>query len=177
MTLHSAAAAAVALLLVQAPQGPPPARMDIEGTRNATRVDATFACAGATTPAAFAEIREQGFVSIVNLRREQEPGADIPGARDAAAQAGLKFIHIPVDGARPDAASAQAFIAAVTDPSNQPVFVHCATANRVAAMWLVKRIVVDGWEVERARAEAKQIGLTNAELERFALDYAATHKR
>lgn len=163
------------LLLTQSPTGP--TKVEIDGARNVTRVDATIACAGATTPAAFAEIRKQGFVSIINLRRDQEPAADIPGARAAATQAGLKFVHIPVDGARPDPASAEAFIAAVTDPANQPAFVHCGTANRVAAMWLIKRVVVDGWDVERAKAEATVIGLTSADLERFALDYAATHKR
>ena len=167
--------AAFALVFGLGSQGPE--KMTIGGANNVTRVDATIACAGATTPAAFAEIRKQGFVSIVNLRREQEPGADIAGARSAATQAGLKYVHIPVDGARPDPASAQAFIAAVTDPANQPAFVHCGSANRVAAMWLIKRVVVDGWDVERAKAEAKVIGLTNAELERFALDYAASHKR
>lgn len=167
---------AVALWLFL-PQATGPTKIDIAGANNVTRVDATIACAGATTPAAFAEIRKQGFASIINLRREQEPGADIPAARDAAAQAGLKFVHIPVDGARPDPAAAESFIAAVTNPANQPAFVHCGTANRVAAMWLIKRVVVDGWDVERARTEAKTIGLTNAELERFALDYAATHRR
>jgi uncharacterized protein (TIGR01244 family) len=164
-----------ALLLFVPVQGP--TKVEIDGARNVTRVDATIACAGATTPAAFAEIRKQGFASIINLRREQEPGADIPGARAAAQQAGLKYVHIPVDGARPDEASAEAFITAVTDPANQPAFVHCGTANRVAAMWLIKRVVVDGWEVERAHEEAKVIGLTSADLERFALDYAATHRR
>jgi uncharacterized protein (TIGR01244 family) len=163
------------LLLTQVPTGP--TKVEIDGARNVTRVDATIACAGATTPAAFAEIKKQGFASIINLRREQEPGADIPGARAAAQQAGLKYVHIPVDGARPDEASAEAFITAVTDPANQPAFVHCGTANRVAAMWLIKRVVVDGWEIERAHEEAKVIGLTSAELERFALDYAATHRR
>jgi hypothetical protein len=64
------------LLLTHAPQGP--AKVEIEGSTNVTRVDATIACAGATSPAAFAEIRRQGFASIINLRREQEPGADIP---------------------------------------------------------------------------------------------------
>lgn len=175
MIMRALAAAVVLLVSMAASQGP--TKIAIEGSNNVTRVDASIACAGATSPAAFAEIRKQGFVSIINLRREQEPGADIPGARAAAAQAGLKFIHIPVDGARPDPASAEAFIAAVTNPSNQPAFVHCGTANRVAAMWLIKRIVVDGWDVERAKDEATTIGLTSAELERFALDYAATHKR
>jgi uncharacterized protein (TIGR01244 family) len=164
------------LLLTQAPPGGV-TQVELEGARNVTRVDATIMCAGATSPAAFAEIRKQGFASIINLRREQEPGADIPGARAAAEQAGLKYVHIPFDGARPDPASAEAFISAVTEPSNQPAFVHCGTANRVAALWLIKRVVVDGWEVDRAQAEAKLIGLTSADLERFALDYAATHRR
>lgn len=163
------------LLLAQAQTGP--TKVEIAGANNVTRVDATIACAGATSPAAFAEIRKQGFASIINLRRDQEPGADIAGARDAAQKAGLKYVHIPVDGARPDPASAEAFIKAVTDSSNQPAFVHCGTANRVAAMWLIKRVVVDGWEIDRAQAEAKAIGLTSADLERFALDYAATHRR
>jgi uncharacterized protein (TIGR01244 family) len=167
--------AGVAILLLSQVSGPE--KVDIAGANNVTRVDATIACAGATTPAAFAEIKKQGFASIVNLRREQEPGADIAGARAAAQQAGLRYVHIPVDGARPDPAAAEAFIGAVTDPANQPAFVHCGTANRVAAMWLIKRVVVDGWEIDRAQAEAKTIGLTSAELERFALDYAATHRR
>lgn len=154
-----------------------PAKETIPGAANVTRVDATVACAGATSASALPEIRKRGFVSVVNLRREQEPGAEIPAARTAAAAAGLKFIHIPVDGARPDPASAEAFINAVTDPANQPVFVHCASANRVAAMWLIKRVVVDGWEIPRATSEAELIGLTNASLRQFALDYAATHRR
>lgn len=154
-----------------------PAKDTIPGAANVTRVDATIACAGATSAEAFPEIRKRGYASIVNLRREEEPGADIAGARAAAATTGLKFIHIPVDTARPDGASAEAFIKAVTDPANQPVFVHCASANRVAAMWLIKRIVVDGWEVPRATAEADAIGLTNAGLRQFALEYAAAHKR
>ena len=38
----------------------------------------------------------------------------------------------------------------MTDPANQPAYIHCASANRVGAMWLIKRVVVDGWDVPRA---------------------------
>lgn len=152
-------------------------RESIPGAANVTRVDATVACAGATRTEAFPEIKKRGFASILNLRRDQEPGADIAAARAAATAAGLKFIHIPVDGARPDPAAADAFLKAVTDRANQPVFIHCASANRVAAMWLIKRVVVDGWEIPKATAEAEAIGLTNAGLKQFALDYAASHRR
>ena len=160
------------LLLLQGPQ-----KETLAGSVNVTRVDATVACAGATSVDAFPEIKKRGYVAIVNLRREQEPGADIAAARTAAAAAGLKFIHIPVDGSRPDGASADAFVQAVTDPSNQPVFVHCASANRVAAMWLIKRVVVDGWGIEKATKEAETIGLTNPQLKQFAIEYAAARKR
>ena len=39
-------------------------------------------------------------------------------------------------------------------------------------MWMIKRIVVDRWEVERAEAEAAAMGLTNAALKQWAIEYA-----
>jgi hypothetical protein len=53
-----------------------------------------------------------------------------------------------------------------------PAFIHCASANRASAMWLIKRIVVDHWEVERAGAEAEPLGLTNAALKQWAIENA-----
>ena len=47
----------------------------------------------------------------------------------------------------------------------------------VGAMWLIKRVVADGWEVPRATEEATAIGLTSPALKKFALDYVAAHKR
>jgi uncharacterized protein (TIGR01244 family) len=149
----------------------------LPGATNVTRVDAMVMCGGATSPAAFSELKKRGFVSVINLRRNAEPDADIPGAEAAAAAAGLKFIHIPVDAASPDPASADAFLNAVKDRSNQPVYIHCASANRAAAMWLIKRMVVDGWDAGRASEEAATIGLTNLTLKQFALDYANAHRK
>jgi hypothetical protein len=39
------------------------------------------------------------------------------------------------------------------------------------------RVVQDGWPVDKATTEAKAIGLTAPGLEKFALDYIATHKK
>jgi protein tyrosine phosphatase (PTP) superfamily phosphohydrolase (DUF442 family) len=64
----------------------------------------------------------------------------------------------------------------VTDKKNQPAFVHCASANRAAAMWMIKRMVVDKWDADRAGTEAAALGLTNSALKTFALNYAAAHK-
>ena len=159
------------LLLAQAPE-----KTTLPGATNVTRVDATVMCGGATTTQAFPELKKLGFNSIVNLRREQEPGADVPASKTAAASAGLKYIHIPFDAANPDPKIADTFIAAVTHKTNQPVYIHCASANRVGALWLIKRVLVDGWEVPRATEEAVAIGLTHENLKKYALDYVEKHK-
>ena len=167
--------AAVFFLLFFAQQGP--VKASLPGATNFTRVDATVACAGATTTEAYPELKKRGYVAVVSLRRDTEPGADIPGAKAAAAAAGLRYIHIPLDPAAITESDVDTFLKAVSDRANQPVYIHCASANRVGAMWLIKRVVVDGWDVQHATDEAVAIGLTNAALKKFAIDYATSHRR
>jgi uncharacterized protein (TIGR01244 family) len=154
----------------------PPVKETIPGASNVTRVDAVVMCGGATTPEAFPELKKRGFASVINLRLADEPGVDIDAARTAAAAAGLRYVHVPVDRASPDKASIDAFLKAVADRANQPMYIHCGSANRVAALWLVKRVLIDGWDVERATAEATAIGLTSAALKKFAIEYATAHR-
>ena len=154
-----------------------PAKTTLPGATNVTRVDAVVMCGGATTSEAFPELKRQGFNSVINLRRDSEPGADVTGSRAAATGAGLKYVHVPVDPAKPDDAAVKAFLAAVSDPANQPMYIHCGSANRVGAMWLIKRVVLDGWDIERATAEATAIGLTSAPLKQFAVEYATSHQK
>ena len=149
----------------------------IEGVRNFTVVDATVGCAGATEVTAIPAIAAKGYKSIVNLRLETEPGAAIPESRAAAEKAGIKFISLPLNASAPDMAVADAFIKAVTDKANQPVFIHCASANRAGALWMAKRLLVDKWDPAKALEEARLIGLTNPGLEKFALDYVAARRK
>ena len=58
----------------------------VPGIVNFSSVESTVACAGATTPAAMAEVKRYGYASVVNLRQANEKGADIE-AGTAAAQA------------------------------------------------------------------------------------------
>jgi uncharacterized protein (TIGR01244 family) len=161
--------AAAATLTAQVPQKEP-----VDGVRNFTRVDATVACAGATEPRALAEVARRGYRSVIDLRESGEAGAALDESRAAARAAGLTFISLPFNGSRPDAAVVDAFIKAVTDPANQPAFVHCASGNRAAALWMAKRMVVDRWPQDRAAAEAEAIGLTSKTLRAFVVAYAAS---
>jgi len=144
----------------------------VPGIVNFAKVETTVACAGATTPAALAEVKRMGYASVINLRQASEPGAEIEASAAAAKAAGLNYIHIPFNTASPDAAVVDTFIKAVTDKANQPAFIHCASANRAAALWMVKRIAVDKWDVERASTEATALGLTSPALKAFAIEQA-----
>jgi len=68
------------------------------------------------------------------------------------------------------------FLATVADTKNQPVFVHCGSANRVGGMWMIKRVLQDKWSVERAREEAEAIGLREPAMIAFVTEYINAHK-
>ena len=152
-------------------------KQEIAGIRNYSRVDATVGCGGATDPAAMAALRKEGYVSVINLRLANEEGANVDAGRAAAQAAGLKYIHLPFNAAMPDSKVVDSFLAAVADKSNQPVFIHCGSANRVGGVWMIKRALQDKWPLDRALTEAQAIGLNNPALQAFATDYIKSHQR
>ena len=152
-------------------------RPTVPGVTNFARVETTIACAGAVTPESVVELKKLGYASIVNLRQASETGANVEAEAEAAKTAGLHYVHLPLNGSSPDPAVVDQFLRVIVDPDNQPALVHCATGNRAAALWLIKRLVVDGWDEERATKEAADLGLTSAPLKVFALDYAASHRK
>jgi uncharacterized protein (TIGR01244 family) len=151
-------------------------KKEVTGIRNYSRVDATVGCGGQVDPAAMKALKGEGYVSVINLRLASEEGANVDASRDAAQAAGLKYIHLPFNAAQPDTKVVDSFLAAVADKSNQPVFIHCGSANRVGGMWMIKRVLQDKWAMDRAEKEAEAIGLTNPQLKLFARDYITKHQ-
>jgi uncharacterized protein (TIGR01244 family) len=169
------AAALTAVVLAAVPALAQVQKKEIAGVANYSRVDATFGCGGRVDPSAMRALKAEGYVSVVNLRQASEPGADVEAGRKSAQEAGLKYIHLPFDAGSPDPKVVESFLASVNDRANQPVFIHCGSANRVGALWLIKRVVNDGWPIDKAQAEAETIGLSSAKLAAFAVEYAKTH--
>jgi uncharacterized protein (TIGR01244 family) len=122
---------------------------EVAGVRNFARLQTTVACAGATSADALPEIKKMGFVSVINLRLATENGAEVEKEEAAAKAAGLRYFHVPFDG-KPDPKAAGQFLDAITTPGAEPAFIHCAGGNRAATMWLIKRIAVDHWDVDKA---------------------------
>ena len=152
-------------------------KQDVEGVKNFKRLETTVACAGATSADAVPEIKKMGFASIINLRAADEAGANVEQEAVAAKVAGLRYYNIPFDSSKPDPAVADRFLDAITAPGSDPAFIHCAGGNRAATMWLIKRLAVDHWDIDRATKEATELGMTSDKLKQFAIDYAQAHKR
>lgn len=147
------------------------------GIVNFSRVDAVVACGGATETSALDGLAKDGFKSVINLRLASEANANIELNASHARSLRLNYIHIPFNAAQPEPKVLDEFLAAIANKANQPAYVHCGSANRVGAVWLVKRVLQDGWTVEKATEEAKLIGLRSEPLEKFALSYIAAHKK
>lgn len=141
----------------------------MDGVVNFSRVDATVACGGDTPQAVFPGLRAEGFVSVINLRLASEPG--VPEEAAVVEAVGLRYHHIPMTPAMPETEAADRFLEVIADSSNQPVYIHCASANRVGAVWAIKRVVQDGWDRAQAIAEAQAIGMKSPVMLDFVTRY------
>jgi len=96
-----------------------------------------------------------GIKTVLDLRSDSEPSA-----RSLTESVGMRYINLsmrPKQYPQPDAT--QRFLEIVNDPSNWPIFVHCAGGrHRTGAMIAVYRITMDGWDVDRAYQEMKDYG-------------------
>lgn len=158
------------------PEQASPAKDAVAGVRNFTKVDSTIACGGALSPEAFAALKQAGYKSIVNLRTASEPGANLEEEQKAAQDAGLNYIHLPFVNTSPDPSKLDEFLKVVAVPENQPMMLHCASGGRASMFWAVKRVMIDGWPVEKAMSELPDLSKNVAQpLREFMLDYLKSH--
>jgi len=56
--------------------------------------------------------------------------------------------------------------------------VHCAAGIRVGAFWMIRRVIRDGWSIEKAQKEAERIGLKESpHLIEFVWSYLERHQQ
>jgi tyrosine-protein phosphatase SIW14 len=105
----------------------------------------------------FAFLQRLGIRTVVSFRSEASERALVEAL-------GMRFVHIPVTfrvlgGDMPTQAVAR-FLSVVDDTAAGPVFVHCKRgADRTGAFVGLYRVVRQGWNVERAYEEARDIGM------------------
>ncbi len=122
---------------------------------NYTRLKPHIATAGLLKNGAIPVLKALGFATIVDLR---SPAEGAGAERQAAQAAGLRYVNIPVTGGGPTDAQVAEFARVVEDANNAPLLVHCASANRVGAMWTLYR-VRQGIPLSIALEEGRTAGL------------------
>lgn len=159
-------------LTLQTPAGavePPP-------IRNFLQVTPQFCTGGQPRPEHFEALKARGVKAVLNLRQPGEHRAD--EEREAVEKAGLTYYNIPVNYQSPSIESVDEFLRLTDDPANRPMFIHCTAAIRVAAYWMIRRVLRDGMSVEAALEEAQKVGLRQApHLEEFARQYIRDHRK
>jgi len=136
----------------------------------------SFATAGQPSDQAYGKLAANGFRSVLNLRTASE-GIDLEKERSLVEKSGMRYINIPVVSGAPQSEQVDDFLKVVKNADNHPMLIHCGSANRVGAFWMIYRVMEQGWTEEKALEEATKIGLTSPGLKTFARNYVASHKQ
>ena len=142
---------------------------------NFSRVSDQFFVGGQPPMEDFSRLKAKGIRAIVNLRHPAEYNAAEEEAK--AKELGLLYFNIPVNPSDLRDAQVEQFLSVTSNGQNLPVFIHCTMGVRVATFWMIRRVVVDGWNIEDAETEARKMGLHNPILLEFAKSYIARHPK
>jgi uncharacterized protein (TIGR01244 family) len=142
---------------------------------NFVQVSEQFYVGGQPAMDDLARLKAKGIRAIVNLRHPAEYNSAEEAAKAKAL--GLRYFNIPVNPADLQDSQVEEFLRITSDRQNMPAFIHCTGGIRVAAFWMIRRVLVDGWKIEDAEAEAQRMGLRNPILLEFARNYIARHPK
>lgn len=127
-------------------------------------IEERLTLAGQPQPADWAALAAEGFRAVVNMR--SDPGRAAAQQR-AAEAAGLRYIHLPLPAYELEPEHLAAFHQTMAAQEGR-VLLHCRSASRVALVWLLERVVYDGWSRERAERALRNAGYSDDALETFA---------
>jgi len=142
---------------------------------NFLRINTEICTGGQPTVEQLSALKADGVKTIINLRTptEYDPAPEVAKAKEL----GLRYFNIPVASSGPKDEQVVEFLKLTDDPANRPAFIHCASANRVGAFWMIRRVLRDNWTMEAAKAEADKIGLRAPNLVEFATQYIQKNKK
>lgn len=146
---------------------------ELGSVRNLHRIGDVY-FAGQPSEADFALFQERGVRTVLDIRHDAEtPELD---ERAIVEQLGMRYVHVPWNG--PEELNDGVFdeLRAVLKDAERPLLFHCASANRVGAIWLAYRALDEGLTLEAAHAEALAIGMRTPAYEAEALEYARSRK-
>ena len=130
--------------------------------RNAYRAFPGILTGGQPSSAQLHAAKQAGYKTIVNLRPEYEHRGQVEEA--SVKTAGMLYIHIPVAGAEGISfKNSELLREALADINNYPIMVHCASGNRVGALFALDAFRHNKLTTEQAIAVGHKSGLTGLE--------------
>ena len=148
-------AALLLLFGLLAPPGVSPGQglFSLPGITNVGHVAPGIVRGAQPEPEGYATLKEIGIRTVVNLRTRH-------GEREAVEAAGMRYVEIPMSFLKKvDPAAMRKALSVMTDPANQPVFLHCSRGlDRTGVVVAVYRMEVDGWSEAEAVAEMEALG-------------------
>jgi uncharacterized protein (TIGR01244 family) len=153
-----------------------PPQDSVQSIRNFLRVNDQFCTGGQPKLENLEMLKKEGVKAIINLRQPSEHRAAEEEAK--AKELGLRYFNIPVAATDPKEEQVDEFLRITDDVTNRPAFIHCTSAKRVGAFWMIRRVLRDGFTVEAAEKEAEKVGLVEfPSLHEFALKYIEKHQK
>ena len=106
-------------------------------------------------------LKTLGIKTVVSLR---VPEQVVEWEEAEADRLDMKFVSLPLSNyGSPSDIDVRTFLKIITDPTRQPVFIHCRQGQlRTGALIASYRVLEEGWSAEAAYAEAKQLGFDDA---------------
>lgn len=114
------------------------------------------------------KLAQMGFKSVVNLISIKE--GSMMEAKTIEFY-GMKYINLEFTGETLNDELLGRFVDIIENKANLPIFVHCRTGNRMAAMLMIYRVKKQGWKFEDALKEATKLGLTDSPIRDAAFKY------
>ncbi|MEO8001194.1 MAG: dual specificity protein phosphatase family protein [Arenimonas sp.] len=126
--------------------------LEVKGLPNLHRVDINLYRSAQPEDGSGEAIKSLGIKTVLNLREHDK---DIVLRKTS----GIGFKQYPLHTWDIDDRDIVAVLKIITNPTNQPILVHCAHgADRTGLMMASYRMIVQGWSKEDARKEMKQGG-------------------
>jgi len=143
------------------------------------KINDQITVSGQPTADDIAQLKSDGFRTIVNLRTEGEEDQPMrpEEERQAVEKAGMKYVHLPVSSAGMGPELVDKFRAQLAELPG-PVLVHCAAGMRAGAFTMMATATKEGWSGDETLEKAKAMGFAceAPQLKQFVRSYVDTHQ-
>lgn len=144
------------------------------GLANESHPEPGLVAAGQVTPENLNQLAAAGFRTVIDLRTETEDrGFDEAAVVQAA---GMKYINLPVNAQTLGPDTFSRFFE-MMEAVERPVLVHCASSNRVGAVYAAYLGARKAVAIEAALEKGRQAGLKSEALAQLVRDFLVPYLR